>query len=194
MEASWTAAPEATPAAGAGLSQGLEPWTFQVTPVAEPEAASGPMAELAKGLPFRALGIAPPQGYRATAEGRTLVGGAWTVRVDLEKLRRYVTATRIRVPLPAARATVDVEIRGGAALVAVWRALDSKAVPLILVQIQMPRLTAPPELDLERVTQALLREVTPPILWRRSTSSSWTSSVRCSARRPPIGPARSPSS
>ncbi len=160
-----------SPAAPAAAQATLQPDTFVVTEV-EPSRwieSAGP-DELAN-LPFEALTIDRPPEFAAPPERQVWIGGESRVAVDFGKLAEFLSASEVRVPLPPSLRQGDVEIRGGAMLINTWPSARPESAPLVLMQIKPPSISGPPQLDLELIVDALLREVLPPVVSRQTRAA-----------------------
>ncbi|MDE2991983.1 MAG: hypothetical protein OXU21_13135 [Chloroflexota bacterium] len=153
----------ATPAA----TTDLPPDTFVITEVEAPIyldlGATEPLPE----LQFQPITLDAPAGFDAAAERTVQQGGSWRVDVDFEQLQRFLAGSQVRVPLPERLRTRAVTIQGPEILVTTWTSTAPSSDDLVLVQFAAPRVSAPPEVDLELISQALVREFLPPVLARQ---------------------------
>ena len=58
-------------------------------------------------------------------------------------------------------------VQGPELLLTTWKSAAPSGDDLVLVQFAAPRVSAPPEVDLELISQALVREFLPPVLARQ---------------------------
>lgn len=146
---------------------GLQPDTFVVTEVEAPiETNIGP-AESLPDLPFQPISLDVPAGFAAVAERTLRQGGAWRIDVDFEQLQSFLAGSQVRVPLPERLRTRAVSVQGPDMLITTWTGATPGDDDLVLVQFAAPQVSAPPEVDLELISRALVREFLPPVLARR---------------------------
>ena len=152
----------ATPAA----TTGLPPDTFKITEVEAPNSLDLGPTERLPDLPFQAIELDAPTGFTAT-ERTVRQGGSWRVDVDFEQLQSFLAGSQVRVPLPERLRTRAVNVQGPDMLITTWSSTAPSGDDLVLVQFAAPRVSAPPEVDLELISRALVREFLPPVLARR---------------------------
>ena len=145
----------------------LQPDTFVITEIESPASIAIGVAELLPPLSFEPLILDPPPGFRPADEYTLQQGGSWRVDIDFEKLQSFLAGAEVRIPLPESLRTRAATIRGPEILVTRWASAAPAGDPLILVQFAAPNITAPPEVDLELISRALVREILPPVLARR---------------------------
>lgn len=152
-----------TPAA----TTGLQPDTFVVTEVEAPiEMTIGPSEPLPS-LPFEPIELDAPDGFAPAAERTLRQGGAWRIDVDFEQLQSFLAGSQVRIPLPERLRTRAVSVQGPDMLITTWTNGARNDNNLVLVQFAAPQVSAPPEVDLELISRALVREFLPPVLARR---------------------------
>lgn len=152
----------ATPA----VTTDLPPDTFVITEVEAPMSLDLGPTERLPDLPFQPIELDAPSGYSA-AERTVRQGGSWRVDVDFEQLQRFLAGSQVRVPLPERLRTRPVTVQGPEMLVTTWVSTAPSGDDLVLVQFAAPLVSAPPEVDLELISQALVREFLPPVLARQ---------------------------
>ena len=153
-----TAAPEA--------AVGLQPDTFVVNEIEAPISVDlGPDDPLPE-LPFQPMALDPPDGF-AGPERTLRQGGAWRIDIDFEQLQSFLAGSEVRIPLPERLRTRAVTVQGPEMLITTWTSAARSGDDLVLVQFAAPRVSAPPEVDLELISRALVREFLPPVLARR---------------------------
>ncbi len=145
----------------------LQPDTFVITEIEAPVAVTIGAAEPLPPLSFEPFILDPPPGFGPADEYTLQQGGSWRVDIDFEKLQSFLAGAEVRVPLPENLRTRAATVRGPEILVTRWASNASTGDPLVLVQFAAPRITAPPEVDLELISRALVREFLPPVLARR---------------------------
>ncbi|MCY4112056.1 MAG: hypothetical protein OXF96_08965, partial [Chloroflexi bacterium] len=118
-------------------------------------------------LPFQPIALDAPDGFTASAERKMRQGGAWRIDVDFEQLQSFLAGSQVRVPLPERLRTRAVSVQGPDMLITTWTSAAPRDDDLVLVQFAAPLVSAPPEVDLELISQALVREFLPPVLARR---------------------------
>lgn len=164
IEASAEAPAEAaTPAAASGL----QPDTFVVTEIEAPISTDLGAAEPLPDLPFEPISLDAPAGFAAEAERTLRQGGAWRIDVDFEQLQSFLAGSQVRVPLPERLRKRAVTVQGPEMLITTWTDGARSGDDLVLVQFAAPQVSAPPEVDLELISRALVREFLPPVLARR---------------------------
>ncbi|MCY4114279.1 MAG: hypothetical protein OXG33_10130 [Chloroflexi bacterium] len=145
----------------------LQPDTFVVTEVEAPiETIIGP-AESLPTLPFEPIELGAPDGFTPAAERTLRQGGAWRVDIDFEQLQSFLAGSQVRIPLPERLRTRAVTVQGPEMLITTWTSAAPSGDDLVFVQFAAPRVSAPPEVDLELISRALVREFLPPVLARR---------------------------
>lgn len=152
----------ATPAA----TTDLPPDTFVITEAEAPMSLDLGPTERLPDLPFQPIELDAPAGFSA-AERTVQQGGSWRVDVDFEQLQSFLAGSQVRVPLPERLRTRTVTVQGPEVLVTTWASTAPSSDSLVLVQFAAPRVSAPPEVDLELISQALVREFLPPVLARQ---------------------------
>jgi len=153
----------ATPAGTTGLA----PDTFVVTEVEAPiETLIGPAQPLPP-LPFEPIELDVPTGFAVAGDRTVRQGGAWRIDVDFEQLQSFLAGSQVRVPLPERLRTRAVSVQGPEMLITTWSSAAPRGDSLVLVQFAAPQVSAPPEVDLELISRALVREFLPPVLARR---------------------------
>ena len=144
----------------------LQPDTFVVTEIEAPVSIDIGPAESPPDLPFEPIELDAPAGF-ALSERTLRQGGAWRVDIDFEQLQSFLAGSQVRIPLPERLRTRAVTVRGPEMLITTWTSAARSGDPLVLVQFGAPRVSAPPEVDLELISRALVREFLPPVLARR---------------------------
>lgn len=153
----------ATPEAATGLA----PDTFVVTEVEAPiETLIGPAQPLPP-LPFEPIELDAPTGFAVAGDRTVRQGGAWRIDVDFEQLQSFLAGSQVRIPLPERLRTRAVSVQGPEMLVTTWTTAAPGGDDLVLVQFAAPEVSAPPEVDLELISRALVREFLPPVLARQ---------------------------
>ncbi len=153
----------ATPPAATGL----QPDTFVVTEVEAPTSMDLAADDSLPDLPFQPIELDAPAGFTVPAERTLQQGGSWRVDVDFEQLQSFLAGSQVRVPLPDRLRTRAVTVQGPEMLITTWTSAARSSAYLVLVQFAAPRVSAPPEVDLELISQALVREFLPPVLARQ---------------------------
>ncbi len=153
----------ATPPAATGL----QPDTFVVTEVEAPISMDLAADDSLPDLPFQPIELDALAGFTVPAERTLQQGGSWRVDVDFEQLQSFLAGSQVRVPLPDRLRTRAVTIQGPEMLITTWTSAARSGDYLVLVQFAAPRVSAPPEIDLELISQALVREFLPPVLARQ---------------------------
>ena len=156
------AAVAATPAA----TTDLPPDTFVITEVEAPMSLDLGPTERLPDLPFQPIELDAPAGFSA-AERTVQRGGSWRVDVDFEQLQSFLAGSQVRIPLPERLRTRAVTVQGPEILITTWTSAAQSGDYLVLVQLAAPRVSAPPEVDLELISRALVREFLPPVLARQ---------------------------
>ena len=157
----------ATVAAAPETTSGLPPDTFVITEVEAPIHTDLGADEPLPDLPFQPIQIDAPDEFTAVAERTLRQGGAWRVDVDFEQLQSFLAGSQVRVPLPERLRTRAVTVQGPDMLITTWRSAAPSEDYMSLVQFAAPKVSAPPEVDLELISRALVREFLPPVLARR---------------------------
>ncbi len=156
-----------TVAATPATTTDLAPDTFVVTEIDAPIyldlGATAPLPD----LPFQPMKLDAPAGFAVAAERTLRQGGAWRIDVDFEQLQSFLAGSQVRVPLPERLRTRAVSVQGPDMLITTWTSAAPGGDDLVLVQFAAPLVSAPPEVDLELISQALVREFLPPVLARR---------------------------
>ena len=152
-----------TPAA----KTGLQPDTFVVTEVEAPIVMDLGADEPPPSLPFEPIELDAPAGFAVAGDRTVRQGGAWRIDVDFEQLQSFLAGSQVRVPLPERLRTRALSVQGPEMLITTWTSVASGDDDLVLVQFAAPLVSAPPEVDLELISQALVREFLPPVLARR---------------------------
>lgn len=146
---------------------GLQPDTFVVTEIEAPISADlGPDEPLPE-LPFEPVALDAPDRFTAAPERTLRQGGAWRIDVDFEQLQSFLAGSEVRIPLPERLRTRAMTVEGPEMLITTWTNAARRGEYLVLVQFAAPRVSAPPEVDLELISRALVREFLPPVLARR---------------------------
>ena len=159
---------EIPPVAQAPVDAGtLQPDTFVITEIEAPVAVTIGAAEPLPPLSFEPFILDPPPDFGPAGEYTLQQGGSWRVDIDFEKLQSFLAGAEVRVPLPENLRTREATVRGPEILVASWPSVAPAGDSLVLVQFAAPRISAPPEVDLELISRALVREFLPPVLARR---------------------------
>ena len=154
-------------AATTPAATGLQPDTFVVTEIEAPISMDIGAAEPLPSLPFEPIEIDAPAGFSAATERTLRQGGAWRVDVDFEQLQSFLAGSQVRIPLPERLRTRAVTVQGPEMLITTWTSAARSGDDLVLVQFAAPQVSAPPEVDLELISRALVREFLPPVLARR---------------------------
>ena len=152
-----------TPAA----APGLQPDTFVITEIEAPVSIVIVASESLPTLAFEPIALDAPPGFLAAGDRTLRQGGSWRVDVDFEQLQSFLAGAEMRVPLPERLRTRPVTVRGPEMLVTTWPSAAAAVDSLVLMQFSAPQVSAPPEVDLELISQALVREFLPPVLARR---------------------------
>ena len=157
----------ATVAATPEATTGLPPDTFVITEVEASVYTDLGANEPLPDLPFQPIALDAPDGFTPVAERTLRQGGAWRVDVDFEQLQSFLAGSQVRVPLPERLRTRAVTVQGPDMLITTWRSAAPSEDYMSLVQFAAPKVSAPPEVDLELISRALVREFLPPVLVRR---------------------------
>ncbi|MCY3783371.1 MAG: hypothetical protein OXG79_06260 [Chloroflexi bacterium] len=156
-----------TVAATPATTTDLAPDTFVITEIEAPVyldlGATDPLPDLS----FQPMELDAPAGFAVAAERTLRQGGAWRIDVDFEQLQSFLAGSQVRVPLPERLRTRAVSVQGPDMLITTWTNGARRDNDLVLVQFATPLVSAPPEVDLELISQALVREFLPPVLARR---------------------------
>lgn len=156
-----------TVAATPATTTDLAPDTFVITEIEAPVyldlGATDPLPDLS----FQPMELDAPVGFAVAAERTLRQGGAWRIDVDFEQLQSFLAGSQVRVPLPERLRTRAVSAQGPDMLITTWTSAAPRDDDLVLVQFAAPLVSAPPEVDLELISQALVREFLPPVLARR---------------------------
>ena len=144
----------------------LSPDAFTVTEVQPTKTVANPSDEDLEQAGIVPITIAPPAGYEQSPEQTVTTGGVWSIEIDIEELQAFLTSSEVRIPLPRALERAVLDVSGAALASTVWPPSAGTSTPLELHQIRAPRVTGPPELDLELVAEAILRELLPPVIAR----------------------------
>ena len=156
-----------TVAATPATTTDLAPDTFVVTEVDAPIVMDLGADDPLPDLPFQPMALEAPAGFATAAEQTLRQGGAWRIDVDFEQLQSFLAGSQVRVPLPERLRTRPVNVQGPDMLITTWTSAATAGDDLVLVQFAAPLVSAPPEVDLELISRALVREFLPPVLARR---------------------------
>ncbi len=144
----------------------LSPDAFTVTEIQPATVLSDPSDEDLDRAGIVPVTIAAPIGFEQAPERTLTTGGVWSIAIDIEEFGAFLTSSEVRIPLPRALERAVLNVSGAALITTVWPPSAGTGASLDLHQIRAPRVSGPPELDLELVAEALLREFLPPVIAR----------------------------